>query len=225
MEHSALQPILDTALASFAKLLEQDRTAEPFPNLLDTTEAVVELAQQLGRRMMQSYVDSRLKQVKQRRVSCECGEATMQWHSKSTWTHGTPFGDVTVEDIYAYCRKCHRSARPLHGWLGTDAQRWSPVVEQEAMDLGTDESCQHAVDKLKRHHPGVEMGRTTLLRLLHKHGGLALDAAPESYLPAVAFRCSVTGAYQGPAITPGVPCPLDSARRLWYSPGRPAAGT
>ena len=33
MEYSALQPILDTALASFAKLLEQDRTAEQFPNV------------------------------------------------------------------------------------------------------------------------------------------------------------------------------------------------
>lgn len=170
MNQPALQSILDNAVGSFTELLEQDRDAEQFPNLLDTTEAAVELSQELGRRMMQSYVDMRLRQVKTRRLSCACGEGPMEWHSKSIWTHGTPFGDIAVEDVYAYCRACHRSARPLHGWLGTDAQRWSLVVEEEAVDLAADESCQHAVDKLNRHHPGVEMGRTTVLRLLHKHG-------------------------------------------------------
>jgi len=38
------------------------------------------------------------------------------------------------------------------------------------VDLATDESCATAVAKLQRHHPGVEMGRTTALRLLHQHG-------------------------------------------------------
>jgi hypothetical protein len=41
------------------------------------------------------------------------------------------------------------------------------------VDLATDESCAKAVSKLQRHHPGVEMGRTTALRLLHEHGGKA----------------------------------------------------
>ncbi|MCD6499392.1 MAG: hypothetical protein J7M25_13960 [Deltaproteobacteria bacterium] len=43
------------------------------------------------------------------------------------------------------------------------------------VDLAADESCQRAVDKLQRHHPGVEMGRTTALRMFHKHGEHALD--------------------------------------------------
>jgi len=186
MKQPALQSILDTAVTSFTELLEQDRDAEQFPNLLDTTESVVELSQELGRQLHQAYVDVRLRQVQSRRVSCACGEGPMEWHSKSTWVHGTPFGDIVVEDVYAYCRACHLSARPLHGWLGTDAQRWSLVVEEEAVDLATDESCQRAVDKLQRHHPGVEMGRTTLLRLLHKHGEQALAFLSEKLGSALA---------------------------------------
>lgn len=179
MKQPALQSILDTAVTSFTELLEQDLGAEQFPNLLDTTETVVAFSRELGLRMAQAYVDVRFTQTKARRISCPCGEGAMEWHSKSTWEHGTPFGNIVVEDIYAYCRACHRSARPLHGWLGTDAQRWSLVVEEEALDLAADESCQRAVDKLQRHHPGVEMGRTTVLRLLHKHGEQALEFIEE----------------------------------------------
>ena len=175
MKQRALKSILETAVTSLTELLEQDESAQTFPNLLDATETVVEFSQELGRRMLQGYVDVRLKQSKARRITCRCGDGVMEWHSKSKWKHGTPFGDIEVEDIYAYCRKCHRSARPLHGWLGTDAQRWSLVVEEEVVDLAADESCQRAVDKLQRHHPGVEIGRTTALRMLHKHGEHALD--------------------------------------------------
>ncbi len=170
MKQPELQCIAESAVTAFMELLEQDQDAKLFANLLETTEAVVDFTQELGRWMLQAYVDVRLKQVKARRISCPCGQGPMEWHSKSMWKHGTPFGDIVVEDIYAYCRACRRSARPLHGWLGTDAQRWSLVVEEEAVDLAADESCQRAVDKLERHHPGVEMGRTTVLRLLHKHG-------------------------------------------------------
>ena len=67
------------------------------PNFLDTTEALIDFAQELWRRMSQAYVDIRLKQVKAIRISCPCGEGPMEWHSKSTWVHGTPFGDIVVE--------------------------------------------------------------------------------------------------------------------------------
>lgn len=43
------------------------------------------------------------------------------------------------------------------------------------MELASDESCGKAVAKLERHHPGVEMERTTALRLLHEHGPYARD--------------------------------------------------
>jgi hypothetical protein len=44
------------------------------------------------------------------------------------------------------------------------------MVQEAAVDLASDESCGKAVAKLERHHPGVEMDRTTALRLLHEHG-------------------------------------------------------
>ena len=57
--------------------------------------------------------------------------------------------------------------------LGTDRETWSLLVEEAAVDLASDESCGKAVAKLERHHPGVEMDRTTALRLLHEHGNNA----------------------------------------------------
>lgn len=175
MERHTMQTIVDAATHLFQELVEQDVEAQTCAHLLATTEQVVRFARETGQRMMQTYVEVRLAQVKARRILCPCGAGPLEWHARSTWRHGTPFGDITVEDIYAYCRTCHRSARPLHGWLGTDAQRWSLVVEEEVVDLTTDESCQRAVDKLQRLHPGVQVGRTTALRLLHKHGEQALE--------------------------------------------------
>jgi hypothetical protein len=122
----------------------------------------------------------------------------MEWNARSEWPRGTPLGDVTVSDPYAYCRDCGQSARPLHGLLGTASERWSLDVQALAVDLATDESCQKAVAKLERHHPGVEMARTTALSLLHRHGeqarefvasklaGVLADAAKEGPRPGLA---------------------------------------
>ena len=41
--------------------------------------------------------------------------------------------------------------------------------------MACDESCQHAADKLERHHPGLSMERTTVLRMMHKHGAQARE--------------------------------------------------
>jgi hypothetical protein len=59
--------------------------------------------------------------------------------------------------------------------LGTDRETWSLLVQEAAVDLASDESCGAAVSKLARHHPGVEMGRTTALRMLHDHGSVARE--------------------------------------------------
>jgi hypothetical protein len=179
MERHPLQTILDAAVDLFKELVAADVEAQTFVNLLSTTEQVVDFSREIGQRMLQTYVDVRLAQVRAKRLPCPCGAGPLEWHAKSTWQHGTPFGDIVVEDIYAYCRTCCQSARPLHGRLGTDAQRWSLVVEEEVVDLATDESCQRAVDKLVRLRPGVQMGRTTALHLLHKHGEQGLDFIAE----------------------------------------------
>lgn len=166
---SALQPLTEDAIAAFTHLVEVDGDAAIFANLLDAEQAVAELTAQLGQRMLQAYVDVRLRQAKTTARPCSCGKP-MEWHAASDWPHGTRFGDLVVKDAYAYCRTCHLSARPLHGWLGTGVERWSLDVEEKLVDLASDESCQRAVDKLKRHHPGIDVGRSTALAMLHRHG-------------------------------------------------------
>ena len=182
---ATLQSLVDGALATYARLVENDAAADVFPNLLDMEHAVAELTAELGRRMLQTYVDVRLQQAKTPPRMCSCGEP-MEWLSASQWPHGTRFGTLQVKDAYAYCRTCHLSARPLHGWLGTGAERWSLEVEEKVVDLASDESCQRAVDKLKRHHPGVSVGRTTALRMLHRHGERAREFVAEKLAGALA---------------------------------------
>jgi hypothetical protein len=181
----ALKTIYDATLASFAQVVEQDRSATILPNLLETVQEVVKFVAALGLGMIQTYAEVRFRQTKATHRLCSCGKP-MEWHAESQWRHGTPFGDVVVKDAYAYCRACHESARPLHGWLGTGAERWSLELQEKVVDLAADESCGKAVAKLERHHPGVEIGRTSALRMLHEHGDNARDFVAEKLALALA---------------------------------------
>jgi hypothetical protein len=171
---ATLQSLVDYLIGSFTRLVEDDRAAVSFPNLLDVEQTVVGFTAQLGRRLLQAYVEVRLQQAKATPRQCACGKP-MEWLSASEWSHGTRFGDLQVKDAYAYCRACHVSARPLHGWLGTGAERWSLDIEEQVVDLASDESCQRAVNKLRRHHPGAEVSRSTALQMLHRHGERARE--------------------------------------------------
>ncbi len=181
----ALKPLLDATLASFAGLVEQDAAATVLPNLLDAVREIGAFVAALGLGMIQTYADVRLKQATATRRVCSCGKA-MEWHATSEWRHGTQFGDVRVKDAYAYCRSCHESARPLHGWIGTGVERWSLAFEEKVVDLASDESCGKAVAKLARQHPGAEVGRTSALRMLHEHGAKARGFVAEKLAGALA---------------------------------------
>ncbi len=165
----ALKPLHDAAIGSFVQVVEQDTDGTVLRNLLDVVQEVCKFVAALGLAMIQAYVEVRFRQTKATRRICSCGR-TIEWHATSEWLHGTQFGDVRVKDVYAYCRACHKSARPLHGWLGTDDERWSLTLEEKVVDLASDESCGKAVAKLARQHSGVDVGRTTALRMLHGHG-------------------------------------------------------
>ena len=182
---AVLQALVTDAIATYTQLVEDDRGADSFPTLLDMEHTVTELTAQLGHHMLQAYVDVRLKQAKATPRRCPCGKP-MEWHAASEWTYGTRFGDLGVKDAYAYCRTCNLSARPLHGWLGTGATRWSLDVEEQVVDLASDESCQRAVNKLKRHHPGVEVSRSTALLMLHRHGERAREFVADKLAGALA---------------------------------------
>ncbi len=181
----ALQSIADEATAAFTRRVDNDGEAAVFPNLLDMEQSVADFAQELGQRMLQAYVDVRLKQAKASPRLCSCARP-MEWNAGSHWPHGTRFGELQIRDVYAYCRPCKKSARPLHGWLGTSAERWSLNVEEKVVDLASDESCQRAVDKLKRHHPGVQVGRSTALQMLHRHGERAREFVADKLAGALA---------------------------------------
>lgn len=180
-----LKPLNDAAVASFVEIVEQDTDGTTLRNLLDVVQAVCAFVTALGLAMIQAYVDVRLRQTKATRRVCNCGKG-MQWHANSHWLHGTQFGNVSVADVYAYCPRCRMSARPLHGWLGTSAQRWSLTLEEKVVDLASDESCGKAVAKLARQHGGVHVGRTTALRMLHAHGDNARDFVADKLAAAVA---------------------------------------
>jgi hypothetical protein len=169
-----LAPPLDLIRAQvierFRVAVARDDTADTFSELLAVEEQVAALIHLLGRQLMQAFVDERLRQTQSNKLGCPGCNQPMEWLLHTRWKRGTALGPIEVTDVYAYCRRCHHSARPLHRWLGTDRERWSLWAEQSALDLACDESCQHAVDKLERHHPGLSMERTSVLRMMHKHG-------------------------------------------------------
>ena len=167
-----LHSIADELTGRYEAFLKQDsmeKEGREVPDLLTAEEQVKRFVYELGRRLLQTFMNVRRDQAKAERRPCTCGLAPGV-HRTTEWTRQTPFGPVSVRDPYVYCRTCHDSDRPLHALLGTDRETWSIIVEEAAVDLASDESCGKAVAKLERHHPGVEMDRTTALRLLHEHG-------------------------------------------------------
>jgi len=168
------ESIANELTTRFLEWAIEDEGGEELPDLLTAEEQVASFVRQLGVSMLQAFVDVRREQAKAARAACSCG-GRREVHRAPRWVRKTLLGPVVVTDIYTLCRECGSSDRPLHEWLGTDHETWSLAVQEAAVDLAADESCEKAVGKLERHHPGVEMGRTTALRLLHEHGGRARE--------------------------------------------------
>lgn len=153
----------------YQSFVNEDGESVMVGDLLSAEEQVRDFVYKLGLDMLQAFVDVRTEQAKNNRAPCQCGHVASV-HRITTWTRKTLFGPVVVCDPYIYCPDCNAADRPLHSLLGTDRETWSLVVQEAAVDLVSDESCGKAVAKLMRHHPGVEMERTTALRMLHEHG-------------------------------------------------------
>ena len=177
------QSIANELLKRYRGFLEDDSEGVKAPDFLSAEEQVVTFVYKLGREMLQAYADVRTAQAKAERRPCQCGDRPPV-HRSTTWERKTLFGPVSVSDPYLYCRRCHGSQRPLHAYLGTDQETWSLVVQEAAVDFASDESCGKAVAKLQRHHPGVEMERTTALRMLHEHGKQARAFIDDKLGPA-----------------------------------------
>ena len=153
----------------YRNFLLEDAEGDKVPDLLTAEEQVSRFIHEVGLSLLQLFVNVRSEQAKEDRGPCTCGgPATI--HRTTKWRRETPFGPVVVRDPYVYCRACRGSKRPLHEALGTDRETWSLMVQEAAVDLVADEPAGKAVAKLARHHPGIEMERTTALRMLHKHG-------------------------------------------------------
>ena len=124
-------------------------------------------------------------------MNCPKCDKTMERHRNSNWSRQTLWGQIRVDDdAYLYCRDCKTSTRPLHSYLGTDRETWSLLVQEAAVDLASDESCQKAVEKLARHHRGVQMNRSTALRFLHHHGAMAREFVSEKLHSALSAAAS-----------------------------------
>lgn len=169
-----LQTMIDTARSSFRSWLSQDQNREQVGDLLACEEVAGEVGRALSLGLVEDFVEVRREQALSARVPCECGRTKVIFRY-TMWPRKTPFGVVEVRDVYTYCRECKMPERPLHPWLGTEKETWSLLVQELAVDLVSDESCAKSVAKLERHHPGVKMGRTTALRLLHSHGQQARE--------------------------------------------------
>jgi hypothetical protein len=184
-----LQPALETlangVVSAFTRLVEEDNPASAFPELLSTEELVRAFSAEVARRMLQALVDTRLSQAKASRSRCAC-QKPLELLQETEWKHGSHFGEINVKDVYTYCRICRVSARPLHAWIGTGVERWSLLVQEDVVDLASDESCQKAVSKLTRMHPGIHVGRTTALRMLHEHGSRAREFVADKLAGALA---------------------------------------
>lgn len=166
----ALETIRATAVEQFLHAVHDDEDGSAYSDLLDVEEQAADFARTLERDIVQGFVQTRREQVKADKPCCPKCHQPMQWHATSQWKRGTLPGTVTVRDPYAYCRRCGESERPLHRFLGTERERWSLRVQKVVVDLGSDESCQGAVNKLQRLYPGMSMDRTVALRFLHQHG-------------------------------------------------------
>jgi hypothetical protein len=156
----------------FKSLVIEDTERKHYPELLSVEQGVLAFIGALGRSMMEVFAAVRVGQSLEESGVCACGRRK-EVLRRARWTCETLVGPVDVDDPYVYCRRCHISEHPAHAWLGAQRQAWTLTAQEAAVDLGADESCEKAVAKLARHHPGVNMGRTTALRLLHQHGAEA----------------------------------------------------
>jgi len=193
-----LAGLAEELLEGLAEQIAEDRDFSEFPDLLTLEEWTGELTRRLAREMIGRFLEVRSRQARQTPMKCsQCGKP-MQRHRNSGWSRQTLWGEIRVEgDTYLYCRDCRTSAHPLHGCLGTHRETWSLMVQEAAVDLATDESCQKAVEKLARHHPGVEMNRTTALRFLHHHGSLAREFVSQKLRRALEKAAREAQRHQG----------------------------
>ena len=101
-----LQSIADELTGRYEAFLKQDSKEKKgleVPDLLTAEEQVKTFVYDLGRRMLQTFVNIRFDQAKAERKPCPCGLCPGV-HRTTEWTRQTPFGPVSVRDPYVYCR-------------------------------------------------------------------------------------------------------------------------
>lgn len=185
--------------ARFHAFVLADTEAVQLPELLTAQETVLAFTRLVARELLQDFVCIRSQQALATRAPCPSCGRRMEVLQQRSWLHETLVGSLRVPDPVVYCRSCHETGRPAQAWLGTDKESWSLLVQEAAVDLATDESCQKAVAKLARHHPGVTMGRTTALRMLHRHGARARTFIDDK-IGAARARAQAGGVPERPAL-------------------------
>lgn len=81
----------------------------------------------------------------------------------------TVFGQATVASPRLRARRGYRGVcRPVHEVLGLRGKMRSQAVERALCDFGAEESFEQAARRFAEHY-GFEVGRTTILRIVHEH--------------------------------------------------------
>lgn len=107
----------------------------------------------------------------------------------------TVFGVIGVSSPYLWNRSTRQSARPVKAGLGLQHRKQSPALQRALTDFGAEESFAQADRRLQEHY-GFAVGRTTVLRVVHKHA-----RGSESYV-AQRFVSGATQLRPAPCLPP-----------------------
>lgn len=90
---------------------------------------------------------------------------------------GTLFGDVSVPSPYMI-HSDGSTDRPVNRVLHVHGRGRTPLVERALTDFGMDDSFQKASTKFLEHY-GIEVGRTSILRIVERQGERAIGYVTE----------------------------------------------
>ena len=165
---------VDKFIGNLKKIYKLDKEGQKFSGVLEIEELAKEISQHIGHETIKEFVNIKTEDIKKNNFYCKCCNTKLKKHRKTEYDYRTTFGDININyDVYLYCEKCRSSIRPMHAKLGVNREDLSLELQKTIVDFGIDESGQQSAKKIKRHYPQVNINRSKVIRILHKHGEFA----------------------------------------------------
>ena len=133
----------------------------------DVDALVLELCRKVGREALRTAVVAEAEQSVQ-----ECVDRGFRVEAQRDIEFNTVLGSVCVAAPVMRSRAGRQVCRPVQQRLGVHHKMKSRALERAMTDFGGNESFERATQRLKEHY-GIEVGRTTMLRVVE---GCAEDA-------------------------------------------------